>query len=43
MKFLIILVLWSLIAKAYLALFKVASKADKKGTKQTILEAKIKE
>lgn len=29
MKFLIILVLWSLIVKAYLALFKVASKADK--------------
>ncbi|EIA17765.1 hypothetical protein HA1_05522 [Clostridium perfringens F262] len=29
MKFLIILVLWSLIAKSYLALFKVASKADK--------------
>ncbi len=29
MKFLTILVLWSLITKAYLALFKVASKADK--------------
>ncbi len=29
MKFLIILVLWSLIAKAYLALFKVASRDDK--------------